>query len=64
MAHGNKRKASEGVRKSKCERKVRLREYLEGEAKSLVAEGLPVLSIVRALDDLAKKYRSESQGRR
>ena len=64
MAHGNrKRKASEGVRRSKCEGKIKLREYLEAEAKSLAATGVPVLTIVRKLDELALKYLEESQGR-
>ena len=64
MAHGNrKRKASDGFRRSKCEQKAELREYLEDQVKGLVGEDLPVLSIVRELGDLAKKYRTESQGR-
>ena len=63
MAHGNKRKASDGVRRSKCAGQVKLREYLEVEAKSLVATGAPVLTIVRKLDELARQYRVESQGR-
>lgn len=65
MAHGNQKKeASDGVRRSKCERAAELRLFLEDEAKDLVATDLPVLSIVRKLDDLAKQYRTESQGRR
>ena len=65
MAHGNKkRKASEGVRYSKCQKSEKLRSYLEDQAKSLVASDVPVLSILRQLDGLAKRYESESQGRR
>ena len=64
MAHGNrKRKASDGFRSSKCEQKAELRKYLDAEAKSLAASGLPVLTIVRLVDDLALKYLAESQGR-
>lgn len=65
MAHGNRKKeASDGVRRSKCERATELRLFLEDEAKGLVATGLPVLSIVRELEHLAEQYRTESQGRR
>jgi len=64
MAHGNrKRKASDGFRRSKCEQKAELREYLEGQVRGLVGDGLSVLSIVRELDGLAKHYRIESRGR-